>query len=682
VENTLFTIAKKFRPELDASGATDRLGGVADVLGVLYSAPLTLLGLLWLVAVTDLSLMKDEWLTLLILLVLVFLFDHFHFFIHLDVEGLFLSAEGSLRRIATWSGALLFGPSALWLAVLATLGRFFHEWRDAASVGTRWGLARKFSLRAATAIPTGLIALALYERWGGIFPLSGLSSAALLPALYATLTQAALALLVFLPFVLYLGLRMADLTNSSASFWSVVRATFVGRVLPALAAPFAILSAGLHTQNGLGIFLFFVGGVLFGSFLAHLLSQAVERSQQRSRELEKLEQLAHAIMKAPPDGSTLPALLQAHVPAMFPSSLIEIRLLPDQTFVRFPDSDNWSSVPAYVWDWMRKTSQACYFTPETVQPWDNQPAGQSMVLAPIIDTETADAVGGIYITPRRSTMSAASLLPAVQSLAAQISSALHSAQVYARALTHQRVEQELALAGEIQARFLPDTLPEVPGWQLAVKLEPAQKTSGDFYDVIPLPNGRLGLLIADVADKGTAAALYMALSRTLIRTYAVEHHTRPDFALRVANNRILTDTQVDMFVTVFYGVLDPNNGRLMYCNAGHNPPLLLKAEDGGGVQKLLRTGLPLGIFPGRTWEHKTVQLDVGDVLVLYTDGVTEAQDLQESFFGEERLLAAALATRGHSARNIRASLLKEIHTFVGDAPQFDDIALMVLVREA
>jgi sigma-B regulation protein RsbU (phosphoserine phosphatase) len=173
----------------------------------------------------------------------------------------------------------------------------------------------------------------------------------------------------------------------------------------------------------------------------------------------------------------------------------------------------------------------------------------------------------------------------------------------------------------------------------------------------------------------------MALSRTLIRTYAVEHHTRPDFALRVANNRILSDAHVDLFVTVFYGVLDPLSGRLTYCNAGHNPPVLLRAQNPNGAEWLTRTGIPLGISRGQTWEQRSVQLGVGDMLILYTDGVTEAQNNAMEFFGEQRLLGAAQAQLGSPAQAVQDGLLGDIYTFVGEAPQFDDIALMVLVRE-
>jgi PAS domain S-box-containing protein len=251
-----------------------------------------------------------------------------------------------------------------------------------------------------------------------------------------------------------------------------------------------------------------------------------------------------------------------------------------------------------------------------------------------------------------------------------------------QALAHQKFEQELALAWQIQASFLPHDLPDVPGWQLAATLEPARQTSGDFYDLIPLPNGRLGILVADVADKGVGAALYMALSRTLIRTYAVEYDTQPKLAFSAANRRILMDTHASMFVTVFYGVLDPVTGILTYCNAGHNPPYLLSAQNGDPVEVLGKTGMPLGIFKDMIWEQRTVQLAPGDMLVLYTDGVTDAEDQEGTFFGPERLLEVARANLRRSARDVQEAVIAEIHEFVGHAPQFDDITLMVLVRSS
>jgi serine phosphatase RsbU (regulator of sigma subunit) len=200
-------------------------------------------------------------------------------------------------------------------------------------------------------------------------------------------------------------------------------------------------------------------------------------------------------------------------------------------------------------------------------------------------------------------------------------------------------------------------------------------------------------VIADVADKGMAAALYMALSRTLIRTYAAEYGAQPELVLSAANRRILMDTQAGLFVTVFYGILDPVTGTLTYCNAGHNPPYLLGTGDGDALRSLPRTGMALGVIEDALWERRAVQIAPGDVLVLYTDGVTDAQNAQQVFFGAERLIESvrgsvgAQATQelsrrqGFSAQGMQEALTTEIHGFVGDAPQFDDITLMIVVRE-
>ena len=302
------------------------------------------------------------------------------------------------------------------------------------------------------------------------------------------------------------------------------------------------------------------------------------------------------------------------------------------------------------------------------------------MVTPILDMETKGPIGGIHLSLRRDPDAASSLVPAVQSLAAQIASALHGARVYAQELAHESVARELALAGQIQANFLPDNLPDVPGWQLAAMLRPARETSGDFYDLIHLPNGRLGLLVADVVGKGMGAALYMALSRTLIRTYAVEYDTQPELALSAANRRILADAGTGLFVTVFYGVLDPTSGDLTYANAGHNPPCLLNARDGNAVQELDRTGVPLGILDGGTWQQGTAHINSGDVLLLYTDGITEAQNEQEAFFDEDRLREIVRGGLGRSAQDIQDEVIEQVDAFVGDAPQSDDITLMVVVR--
>ena len=265
-------------------------------------------------------------------------------------------------------------------------------------------------------------------------------------------------------------------------------------------------------------------------------------------------------------------------------------------------------------------------------------------------------------------------------LAKEAAVAIENARLYEQA--QQAIARELAMAGQIQASFLPSDVPRLTGWQLAATLEPARETGGDFYDLIRLPNGRWGLVIADVADKGFGSALYMASCCTLIRTYAVEYHTRPDHVLSATNGRLLADTQAELFVTAFYGVLDPATGALTYCNAGHNPPYLLSAQNTDKVRALPRTGMPLGIEANATWELETVLLGPGDVLLLYTDGITEALDEQEGFFGPERLLEVTQASLGRSAQGIQDALLAEVHEFMGNAPQSDDIALLIVGRDS
>ena len=421
-----------------------------------------------------------------------------------------------------------------------------------------------------------------------------------------------------------------------------------------------------------------LGGEL--EVLTKAFNQMTRQVSGRTRELRILEELGRAIINGPSDASTLPEVLSEHVPIMFPDSLINIRIFPEQTLVC--SWGDWPPVPASAWEWLATKSEAQHFLPGEVPPWDTQAADDALVATPILDTEMKETIGGIHLSLGHDPDAAPSLLPAAQSLAAQIASALQGARIHAQELAHESVSRELALAGEIQANFLPSTLPDVPGWQLAAMLKPARETSGDFYDLMHLPNGRLGILIADVTDKGMGAALFMALSRTLLRTYAVEYDTQPELALGATNRRILEDTSAGLFVTVFYGVLDPSSGELTYSNAGHNPPYLLSARDGNTIQELDRTGVPLGILDGVSWERRIVQLETGDLLLLYTDGITEAQNAQEEFFDEDRLQAFVRASLGRSAQEIQDGIIAQVDAFVGDVPQSDDITLVAVVRNS
>ncbi len=305
------------------------------------------------------------------------------------------------------------------------------------------------------------------------------------------------------------------------------------------------------------------------------------------------------------------------------------------------------------------------------------------MLCPILSSDAGQTLGGICLVQETNIFEdlAVDLQPSVQTLAAQIASALHSAEAYQRDLQHQMVAQELAVAGQIQATFLPPSLPALAGWQLAAALQPARETSGDFYDAFPLPNGQLGLLVADVSDKGMGAALVMALTRTLLRTYAYEYHGRPDYVLRVANRRILADTQSGLFVSVFYGVIDPYAGALTYANAGHNPPYLLRNHGAASTELLRRTGMVLGVMEGVEWQAETVPFSPGDMLVAYSDGVSDALSEADEFFGEERLRGVVEQHRHESAEGMLTAIVAAQRSFVGRGPWFDDATLMVLKRD-
>jgi serine phosphatase RsbU (regulator of sigma subunit) len=191
--------------------------------------------------------------------------------------------------------------------------------------------------------------------------------------------------------------------------------------------------------------------------------------------------------------------------------------------------------------------------------------------------------------------------------------------------------------------------------------------------------GRIGLVVADVADKGVPAALFMALSRTLVRTMAIDGRP-PDVAIARANDLILADTRAELFVTLFYAILESGSGDISYVNAGHMPPLLLRAAD-GSILELRTNGMALGILPDLEFEARTTHLEVGDTLVLYTDGVIEASDANQQMFGRERLIEVVRAHRSQTAEELARIIDNAVWDFAGEAPQFDDLTLVVAKRK-
>ncbi|GAB4537391.1 MAG: hypothetical protein Kow0063_24110 [Anaerolineae bacterium] len=244
----------------------------------------------------------------------------------------------------------------------------------------------------------------------------------------------------------------------------------------------------------------------------------------------------------------------------------------------------------------------------------------------------------------------------------------------------EQLERELQLAREIQQTFMPDQLPDLPGWELAVTWRAARQVAGDFYDFFELPGKRLGLVIADVADKGLPAALFMALTRALLRASALEDKS-PAAVLKRVNALLLPDSRQGMFVTAVYAVLSLETGQLVYSVAGHNLPLLWRSGS-QSLGQLERGGMALGVLEEVELEDQTIVLEPGDHLVFYTDGITEAFSEEGDIYGEERLWTIVRSHAGTSAHAMLAAIDDSIADFVGDGLPSDDITLMILHRLA
>ncbi len=272
-----------------------------------------------------------------------------------------------------------------------------------------------------------------------------------------------------------------------------------------------------------------------------------------------------------------------------------------------------------------------------------------------------------------------------------------------------KLEHDLQVARRIQAGFLPRTLPQVDGWEISARFQPAREVAGDYYDAFMLSqNRRIAFVIADVVDKGVPAALFMALVRSLTRAFAQQNYslswtdvlsgesstptpnrkrqkrTIPSTgtislynAVQLTNNYIVENHSDDnMFATLFFGLLDPSSGQLAYINAGHNPPFIFDAE--GNLKAALKnTGAAVGMFPNVDYQIANAQMQPGDILFAYTDGVTEARAASGEFVTENGLIKL-LSEPTNSATKLLDRIDIFLHDFMKDAVQFDDITMMAI----
>jgi sigma-B regulation protein RsbU (phosphoserine phosphatase) len=245
----------------------------------------------------------------------------------------------------------------------------------------------------------------------------------------------------------------------------------------------------------------------------------------------------------------------------------------------------------------------------------------------------------------------------------------------------QKKQAELLVAADIQRSFLPEKIPFLKGFDIAATTIPAREVGGDFYDFI-IQDENLQFLVADVSGKGVPAALFMALSRTIVRACAAPHQSVAKL-LSCANNMIVADSRSvtsGMFVTLFFAGLNKNDRSLVYANAGHNPPLLFRAA-ASSIETLVVTGAALGMGPDMEYGQRHVAMQTGDILLLYTDGVVEAMNDKEELFGQDRLRSSLASAARQSTQGILDSILRDLRQFTEGEEQSDDITAIVIKAE-
>ncbi len=313
---------------------------------------------------------------------------------------------------------------------------------------------------------------------------------------------------------------------------------------------------------------------------------------------------------------------------------------------------------------------------------DRYKVGQSIILkglrailcAPMLVKDRL--VGVVYVdTSIRSGSFKESDLFLLSAVAGQAAIAIENARLYRVAVEKGRMERELQMAHEFQQSLLPRRVPEIPGYEVVGRWQSAREIAGDFYDLFALSDDTMGVVIADVSDKGAPAALFMASTRSMIRSHALAGFS-PFDTLSRTNDMLVDDSSDGSFVTVYYSLFQIGGGAV-HVNAGHNPPLIYQ-EAAREVSFMPRGGRALGWFPNNPLKPVDQPLHPGDVIVYYTDGLTDAENRSGESYGEERL-AKALADCGRqSAQQILEYLVNEVECFCAGVPAFDDLTLCVV----
>jgi serine phosphatase RsbU (regulator of sigma subunit) len=535
-----------------------------------------------------------------------------------------------------------------------------------------------------------LICGSLYASLGGVFAPTELGLAVL-----------ARALLLFGAWVVldHAGWAIREwLQRGISGLASWLRNVLVASVLvELLPLPLSLLVAVIYGKLGLTAFL--LAAVLLTAMAAVIgrLAEARFTLRERVQELTALNQMGQAVLHAHLDVDPICELIYQQASRIVDTSTFQLGLFEGdgynlKVWVREGQRQPPTLFPSGGRDgiigWIRTTK--CHLlvrdfaaeaaTLPAAPSYTSPRPPRSAIFVPLIADDSV--LGALALQSLRPAAFTGDHLRLLTNIANQAAAAIENAHLHLLAVEKQRMEHELALASQIQSSLLPACCPNIPGYGLSAEWRSARQVSGDFYDFFALPDGKWGILIGDVSGKGVPAALFMALSRSLIRSGVIGADS-PAAGLQRANEWILKDTTSGMFVTVFYAVLDGASHQLTYVNCGHNPPLLLREESGDG-EWLSTKGIALGMIEGITLEERRVGLGRNDLLLLYTDGISEATNREQEFYGADRLLATLRDTKSRmpqaSPEQTIKAVLASVSAFVGETLPDDDITLVALRR--
>lgn len=288
-------------------------------------------------------------------------------------------------------------------------------------------------------------------------------------------------------------------------------------------------------------------------------------------------------------------------------------------------------------------------------------------------------LGAVYVENRvQAGLFSQADLELLSAIASTAAISIENARLYQVAVEKGRMERELQLAYRVQSSLIPAKTPQAPGWDFCAHWLPARQVSGDFYDFFPLQDNALGMVVADVSDKGIPAALFMANSRSLVRA-SLMATASPIEGITNTNRLVCADSASGMFLTLFFARLNLKTGELDFINAGHNPPLLFR-EGKQQAAELARTGMAMGVDDAVDFQEGHVMLHSGDLLVMFTDGLPDAIDSQEREFGMERVHAVLHQHRHEPVCQILPALIQALETHIGATAPFDDITIVMLKR--